>query len=97
MITTNKLIELKQNIEKLSEYHQQKVFEIFLQQDVKYSENNNGIFILLNKISDDLYNRLLEYINYVNLQENIIVQGESKRTNFKKKYFNKDNKDNNLI
>lgn len=94
MVNTNKLTELKQDIEKLTLYHQQKVFEIFLQEDIKYSENNNGIFILLNKISDSLYNKLLEYINYVNLQENIIVQGESKKNNFKKKYFNKDNKDN---
>ena len=50
MIKTDELIELKQQIEKLSKYHQQKVFEIFLLEDIKYSENNNGIFILLNKI-----------------------------------------------
>lgn len=94
MNNTNNLIELKEKIEKLSLYHQQKVFEIFLQQDIKYSENNNGIFILLNKLPESLYNKLTEYINYVNLQENIIVQGESKKNNFKKKYFNKDNKEN---
>ena len=93
MIKTDELIELKQQIEKLSKYHQQKVFEIFLLEDIKYSENNNGIFILLNKISEKLYIKLKEYINYVNLQENIINQGESKINNFKKKYFNKGNKE----
>ena len=92
MINTDDLIELKQEIEKLSKYHQLKVFEIFLLEDIKYSENNNGIFILLNKISKKLYKKLKEYINYVNLQENIINQGESKINNFKKilsKYKNK--------
>ena len=63
MNNTNNLIELKEKIEKLSLYHQQKVFEIFLQQDIKYSENNNGIFIIpLVIIGNNKYKNVNAYI-----------------------------------
>jgi hypothetical protein len=58
------------------------------------NENNNGIFVNLNKISISTYNSIQNYINFVKKQENDINKDEKLKKDLETNYF-KDNKDSN--
>lgn len=91
----NKLTDLKIKIEKLTFENQKKILKLFLDNNINISENNNGTFILMNNLTPDMYEKLTNYMDYIENQENILKKGEQEMNKLNKIYFKKDTKDNN--
>jgi len=91
----NKLTDLKIKIEKLTFENQKKILKLFLDNNINISENNNGTFILMNNLTPDMYEKLTNYMDYIENQENILKKGEQEMNKLNKIYFKKDTKGNN--
>ena len=69
------IITLKTHIENLNKFHQIEILKIFNEENSNMiNENNNGVFINLVDLSESLYNKLNEYIIYVNIQQEEYIQ-----------------------
>jgi hypothetical protein len=92
MVLIDNIISLKDKIEKLEKHHQIEILRILKQEkNITLNENNNGIFINISEINDQLFNNLNEYINYVENQKDNIDSVESKKTILENTFFkNKD-------
>jgi hypothetical protein len=87
------LQNLKENIEKMSKFHQIEILRILTTSGkVCLNENNNGTFVNLTEQPKDIIAQLNKYVNYVNEQQNqlSIIEHEKSRL---EKIFCKDNKD----
>ena len=58
------------------------------------NENNNGTFVNLSSLNDDIVKSLEIYLSYVTKQETQLDALETQKEEFKVKYFQKENKDN---
>ena len=56
------------------------------------NENNNGVFINLVDLSEQLYNKLNEYITYVNVQQEQLTSIEEEKINIENEFFKEKNK-----
>ena len=91
---------LKENIEQLTKFHQIEILKIIqLDNSIIINENNNGIFINLTNVSNDIIEKIINYLKYVNTQEKHLNDIELKKNTISNTYFkdNKDNKDNTSI
>ena len=52
------------------------------------SENNNGTFVNLSELNEDLINKLEDYIKYFHEQQNNLFQIEKEKINLKNEFFN---------
>tara|TARA_B100000073_G_C23736057_1_gene572185 strand:+ start:1972 stop:2256 length:285 start_codon:yes stop_codon:yes gene_type:complete len=91
----NKLTDLKIKIEKLTFENQKKILKLFLDNNINISENNNGTFILMNELKPNMYEKLINYMDYIENQENMLKKGEQEMNKLNKIYFKKDTKGNN--
>ena len=87
---------LRDKIQNLEKIHQKYILKIFCANNVPYTENSNGVFINMINIPDHIIEELYKYLNYVNIQENFLVEGEVAREAYKQTLTNanKNNKDN---
>ena len=74
-------------IEGLDKSRQIDIAKIFKNKNIKLTENNNGIFINLNKIPLDIIDEIKHYINFVKIQETLINIDESKKENIENDFF----------
>ena len=82
------LIKIKEKIESMSKKHQIDVLKILHDDEyVTLNENNNGVFINLNKLDINILNKLLEFINYVSKQEKTLNSVETIKQDIEKTYF----------
>ena len=88
----NDLDKLCKMIEPLDKIHHIEIAKILKLNAIYLNENNNGIFVNLNKISIATYNNIQDYINFVKKQENDINKDEKLKKDLETIYF-KDNKD----
>jgi hypothetical protein len=87
------LQSLKENIEKMSKFHQIEILRILSSSNKVYlNENNNGTFVNLTEQSDDIIEELKKYVKYVSEQQLhlSIIENEKSRL---EKIFCKDNKE----
>ena len=85
-VNTELIITLKTNIENLNKFHQIEILKIFNEENSNMiNENNNGVFINLVDLSDSLYNKLNEYITYVNVQQQQLTSIEEEKINIENK------------
>ena len=83
-----KLVYVKENIEKMSKYHQQEILEILKKyENVILNENNNGVFINLSNLDSDVIKKLEEYIEYFNTQQEYIDIIEIKKRSIETSFF----------
>ena len=54
MTNINKLKSLKEKIEALEKTEHQEILKIIKRYECKFTENNNGVFINMNKLSEDV-------------------------------------------
>jgi len=94
-----KLEQLRQQIESLEKFHQTEILKILHEKVDKevLNENNNGTFVNLSSLNDDIIYDLEIYLNYVNKQETQLDALENQKEEFKIKYFQKENKDNTTL
>tara|TARA_B100000795_G_scaffold235587_1_gene195341 strand:+ start:4341 stop:4682 length:342 start_codon:yes stop_codon:yes gene_type:complete len=91
---------LNKIVNNLDHGHHQKIFDIIKKNNVKFSENRNGVFINLNQVSEKTIQEIKVYIKYVKMQEKNISNFENIKKEFKKDFFTnikKEDKDKNLI
>jgi hypothetical protein len=91
-IHPNDLDKLCKIIEPLDKIHHIEIGKILKLSGIYLNENNNGLFVNLNKISLITYNNILNYISFVKKQETIINKDEKLKKDLETTYF-KDNKD----
>ena len=81
------LEKLRKIIENLNTIHHLEIAKIFKSNNIKLTENNNGIFINLNKISPNIIKQIKQYINFIKNQEKLINVDESKKELLENIYF----------
>ena len=92
-LDSSELSKLSKSIECLEKIHHIEIAKIFKTNNVYLNENNNGIFVNLNKISREVYTEIYNYVEFVKKQELDINKDEKLKKNLETIYF-KDNKDN---
>ena len=71
------------DIECMTKEHHIEIFKILKLYSIKYTENNNGIFINMNNIDSKCLDKINNYVNFINeIKKNIIefekIKEESK-------------------
>ena len=83
----DKLKNLKNEIDNLDKIHHLKIFKILKDNDVKYSENRNGIFINMNSFNEKTIISIQNTLNYINEQEKQLKDIETIKTDLQKDFF----------
>jgi hypothetical protein len=82
------LLEMKkknilENIKDLNPFEHQEIFKIVRKYNIRYSENSNGVFINMNKLSKRTINEIDKFINYCNSNKLIFQNDNKVRKNLK--------------
>jgi len=93
-MNTNKLLNLKTNIEKISKIHHIKILQILINNNIKFSENRNGIFINMNSFNEKTVKDIEKTLSYITEQEKNLNDIEQIKSTLNNNYFLNDNKDN---
>ena len=92
-LMTDRLKRIKSKIENMDKSNQiSALYMLTKNKKIKYSENNNGTFINLTDIEDDMLLKIEEFIEYIELQKYEIDDIEKKKDYIENIYF-KQNKD----
>jgi len=94
---TGKLIVLKELIENLDVFHHNKILKILVQNNIKYSENRNGIFVNMNSFNEKTIKEIEKTLKYIKNQEKSLQDIENIKDEINKDYFENDNKEKNTI
>ena len=81
------LEKLRKTIEILNSIHHIEIAKILKKNNIKLTENNNGIFINLNNLSSNIIEDIKQYINFIKTQESLINIDESKKEKLENIYF----------
>lgn len=90
------LEEIKNKIEKMSKLHHIEILKILKKNNsIKLNENKSGVFVNLSFLPKKTIEEIVEYINYIVIQENSILELETQTNELKKHIsYEKENKDN---
>lgn len=84
----NSLIQIKNEIEECSKIHQIEILRILSQDNsITLNENNNGIFVNLTDVSEDIIKKIKEYLQYVEKQKIGLTQLENMKKDLEKNFF----------
>ena len=82
------LNKLKTKIELLDKKDQINILQLFKKHNnILLNENSNGTFININDIDKLLYDELLKYISYIEMQKQYINKDEEKKNILEETYF----------
>ena len=85
---------LKENVEKLSFFHQVEVLRILNEKNSsRLNENKNGVFINMTNIDAETIAKLKTYLTYVLKQEKQISSIEDEKKKLSQQFFNEGGKD----
>ena len=88
------LNHIKKKIESMPVFHQKEILKLFYDNKCScLSENKNGTFVNMSKLSNNIIEKLEKYIEYYEDQEKELHNQEEKCTIIEENFF-KDNKDN---
>lgn len=75
-----KFESINSKIEKLNKKQHIEILRIITKDDkVNISENKNGSFINMNELSNDVINKIIEYLNYIETKETELLNIENKK------------------
>jgi hypothetical protein len=94
---TGKLVVLKELIENLDVFHHNKILKVLVQNNIKYSENRNGIFVNMNSFNEKTIKEIEKTLKYIKSQEKSLQDIETIKNEINKDYFENDNKEKNTI
>ena len=72
------------HVKHLHKYEQIQIFKIFKNNDIKYSENSNGIFVNLNYLSENVINKIINFISFCHNNKETLNLELFKRSELKK-------------
>lgn len=82
------LDHIKNTIEKMNKTQHIEILRIFKQNpNIKLNENRNGIYINLSYLPQESIDKLTQYIDYVNEQEQNLEKMETQKEEFKSTFF----------
>ena len=100
-MNSQSLNNLKYQIENLEKIHHPKILQIIKNNEIKFSENRNGIFINMNSFNEKTINEINKMVLYIKEQEQNLKDTENLKKTLNKDYFktNSSNKlkDNTLV
>jgi len=80
---------IKQKIEVMDKKDQINILKLFKEtSSVILNENQNGTFINITELDEKIKTELKKYINYVDVQKNILEKDEVKKTELEEAFFN---------
>ena len=85
--------QLRNEIQNLDKVHHIKILKIIKENEIKFSENRNGIFINMNSLNDKTITELINLLNYIKEQEKTLTDIEKIKEELNKDYFENSNKD----
>lgn len=77
------------HIEVLSKDEQKELFKIIHENDTNYTRNNNGVFVNLSWVSDEIIEKVYTYIKYCIHSHNTIENAEKIQEEMKKTHMTK--------
>jgi len=95
----NNLLLLKNQIENMDKIHHIKILNILKNNNIKYSENRNGIFVNMTSFDSQTIDSIEKLLSYIKTQEKRLTDIETIKEELSKDYFvndNKDKKNNNI-
>jgi len=84
---------LRDHIENMDPIHQIHIFKILKQNQIEYTENNNGIFINMTLLTNHTLKHIRHFIKYVDLQQKQLESVEDIKAKYQEEFY-KDNKEN---
>ncbi len=82
------LTQMRDYIEKMTRFNQIEVLRILNgHDDVTINENRYGIHVNLSDLSEDVIEKLVSFVSYVNTQEKVLNQDEREKEEIKNNYF----------
>lgn len=74
-------------INKMNKENHENIFNIITKFNVSYTKNDNGIFINMLDINDNCLNELIKYINFINQNNDNLIEFEKKKEESKQLLF----------
>jgi len=71
------------HVKNLHKYEQIQIFKIFKSNDIKYSENSNGIFVNLNYLNERILDRIMIFIKFCQKNKVLLDKEIKKREQLK--------------
>jgi hypothetical protein len=87
-----KLHNIKEVIEQMDKCHQIEILKILVNNSSVISENNNGTFVNLTDLENDIINKLENYIKFVNKQDDQLLNIEKEKAIIKSEFFKQEKK-----
>ncbi len=79
---------LKDRIESMDKYHQIEILRILNKfSEIKKNENNNGTFINLTELSQEVIKELEKYTDYVDEQQKLLKKIETEKEQLEHTFF----------
>ena len=85
--------QLRNQIESLDKIHHIKVLKIIKENEIKFSENRNGVFVNMNALNDKTIIEIVKMLEYIKQQEKTLTDIEKIKEELNKDYFENNNKD----
>ena len=77
MTNITKLKSLKEKIELLEKTEHQEILKIIKRYECKYTENNNGVFINMNKLTDNVIEEIESFLVFSDENNKMLVRREN--------------------
>jgi len=87
-MTDMKLNIVRDSIESMNQQNHIDVLKILIKhKDICLNSNKSGIRVNLTELKPEVIHELIDYINYIQIQENTLKVDEKQKENFKNEYF----------
>ena len=86
-INYQNLEKLQKNIDNLNPEHHLQIAKILYKNNIKLSQNNNGIFVNLTTLPNEITELLWKYLEFINNQEEYINKDEETKLELEKIFF----------
>ena len=77
MTNITKLKSLKEKIESLEKTEHQEILKIIKRYECKYTENNNGVFINMNKLTDNVIEEIESFLVFSDENNKMLVKRDN--------------------
>lgn len=58
------LEKLKEKIDKLNPIQHEEIYKLIITNNIKHTKSSEGVFILSSEINQEIYTKIIEYINF---------------------------------
>ncbi len=85
------ITDIKDRVEQMSKNYHVEIARLLINKyNVSYDENQNGLFINLSQLSPEVHKTIIQFINYVDLQEKQLRDDENEKDGLKDIFFKKE-------